>query len=224
MNDTIEYKGDISGFPREVVERMFECQVEQGNKRSLLPFENEVESGKERGGFNWKETKEGESFWSNVISFRKFDHFFARYPKKNKYPIGGYTPGNYSCHCTICKEKFQGDKRAVQCEPCAEKMVNETINPEVQATEKTLIDFNKDVHKEMSGDILDPMYVRRSLSEAGNRYAKYMWDKACEAQKQVCAEYARAYVTYEDENDATVNKGSILYSPNATYPNGEEEK
>ena len=38
-----------------------------------------------------------------------------------KYPIGGYAPGNYMCNCTTCKTRFIGDKRAVQCEDCAEK-------------------------------------------------------------------------------------------------------
>lgn len=44
---------------------------------------------------------------------------------KSKYPIGGHAPGNYMCNCTTCKTQFQGDKRAVQCEPCAVKMVEE---------------------------------------------------------------------------------------------------
>ena len=43
--------------------------------------------------------------------------------EKPKYPIGGYAPGNYMCNCSTCKTQFQGDKRAVQCEPCAIKMV-----------------------------------------------------------------------------------------------------
>jgi hypothetical protein len=38
---------------------------------------------------------------------------------EKKYPIGGYAPGNYHCNCSTCGTKFQGDKRAVQCEPCA---------------------------------------------------------------------------------------------------------
>lgn len=38
---------------------------------------------------------------------------------ENKYPIGGYAPGNYQCHCTICGGGFTGDKRSCQCEPCA---------------------------------------------------------------------------------------------------------
>jgi hypothetical protein len=34
-----------------------------------------------------------------------------------QYPIEGYAPGNYMCTCVICKQRFFGDKRAVQCEP-----------------------------------------------------------------------------------------------------------
>lgn len=38
-----------------------------------------------------------------------------------QYPIGGYAPGNYYNHCSTCGKEFQGDKMAVQCEPCAVK-------------------------------------------------------------------------------------------------------
>lgn len=41
--------------------------------------------------------------------------------QKNKYPIGGFAPGAYTCTCIQCKKQFQGDKRAFQCEPCAIK-------------------------------------------------------------------------------------------------------
>jgi hypothetical protein len=44
-----------------------------------------------------------------------------------KYPIGGYAPGLYSCVCVSCEKEFMGDKRAVQCEPCAIEMVNTKI-------------------------------------------------------------------------------------------------
>lgn len=40
------------------------------------------------------------------------------------YPIGGYAPGNYSNTCVTCHLKFIGDKRAFQCEPCAEIFAN----------------------------------------------------------------------------------------------------
>ena len=45
---------------------------------------------------------------------------------KIKYPIGGYAPGNYQCICESCGEKFIGDKRAVQCEPCAINAINKS--------------------------------------------------------------------------------------------------
>lgn len=42
-----------------------------------------------------------------------------------EYPIAGYAPGNYHCSCSVCEETFQGDKRAVTCEPCAIKLTEE---------------------------------------------------------------------------------------------------
>lgn len=39
--------------------------------------------------------------------------------KKSPNPIGFFAPGNYLCKCAICGNTFKGDKRAVECEPCA---------------------------------------------------------------------------------------------------------
>jgi hypothetical protein len=56
-------------------------------------------------------------------------------PKEElKYPIGGYAPGYYMCNCSTCKKQFQGDKRAVQCEPCAIEMIKE--EPKQETLEK----------------------------------------------------------------------------------------
>lgn len=41
--------------------------------------------------------------------------------KEKEYPIGGFAPGNYWNKCRSCNVRFMGDKRANQCEPCAEK-------------------------------------------------------------------------------------------------------
>lgn len=51
-----------------------------------------------------------------------------------KYPIGGYAPGNYYCTCCICGSQFQGDKRAVECESCAvaAKAKFDALSPEEQ--------------------------------------------------------------------------------------------
>ena len=45
---------------------------------------------------------------------------------KIEYPIGGYAPGHYICKCCNCQEEFTGDKRAVQCEPCAINLINKS--------------------------------------------------------------------------------------------------
>lgn len=35
------------------------------------------------------------------------------------FKIGGFATGAYNCKCTICKERFIGDKRSNQCLGCA---------------------------------------------------------------------------------------------------------
>ena len=37
-------------------------------------------------------------------------------------PLGGYAPGQYSCRCGKCARRFDGDKRACVCLPCAVKV------------------------------------------------------------------------------------------------------
>lgn len=32
---------------------------------------------------------------------------------------GSWAPGNYFCKCVTCKNTFLGDKRALECAPCA---------------------------------------------------------------------------------------------------------
>lgn len=53
---------------------------------------------------------------------------------ENKYPIGGYAPGNYQCTCGRCGANFHGDKRAVECELCAliSKELFEALSPAEQ--------------------------------------------------------------------------------------------
>lgn len=79
----MEYKGELKGFPTEVVEKMLERQVEQGGKRDVSIFEEvRCSAG---SGFYWDRTPEGHEFWKNVIEKRNFDAFFTKYPK-NTYP------------------------------------------------------------------------------------------------------------------------------------------
>lgn len=76
-------KGELTGVPEEIVERMLDCQVAQGNLRSAKAFEGQLGASRGYGGFNWEETPEGETFWKQVLAQRDYDIFFAKYPKKS---------------------------------------------------------------------------------------------------------------------------------------------
>lgn len=78
----MEYKGQIAGFPDEVVEWMLQQQVKQGNERDVTVFENCNSSDRHDKGFNWFDTSENHDFCEKVILNKRFDLFFKRYPKK----------------------------------------------------------------------------------------------------------------------------------------------
>jgi hypothetical protein len=76
--------GDISEFPIEIVQKMVERSTEQekwSNDIGMSTFQNHITSGGS-GGFNWRATSEGHTFWSRVIEHKRFDLFFDRYPCK----------------------------------------------------------------------------------------------------------------------------------------------
>ncbi len=74
--------GDIAGFPIEVVRKMIEEQVRQGNKADVGVFQECAHKVKKSGGFEWKETEYGFDFWNMVIIGKEFDAFFEKYPKQ----------------------------------------------------------------------------------------------------------------------------------------------
>lgn len=78
----MNYKGQLEGFPDEVVEKMLEYQVEQGNKKEVAVFESKKTANYWHNGFSWGKTKEGTSFWSRVIVNGNFALFFEKYPIK----------------------------------------------------------------------------------------------------------------------------------------------
>ena len=63
-----DLKGQIEGYPIEIVERMVFNQVAQGNQEDVSVFQIKVDSNKANGGFNWKETPEGTGFWAKAIN------------------------------------------------------------------------------------------------------------------------------------------------------------
>lgn len=76
----MNYKGQLKGFPKEVVEKMLDRQEEQTGVREVEEFEDFLISG-----FVWNKTIEGSDFWWAVILNRDFDLFFEKYPKEDKW-------------------------------------------------------------------------------------------------------------------------------------------
>lgn len=73
---------DLNGFPLEIIEKMIDNQVAQDNKPDVNIFKCFVATDRNSKGFNWNISKEGSDFWVDIISDRRFDVFFKRYPKK----------------------------------------------------------------------------------------------------------------------------------------------
>jgi hypothetical protein len=82
--------GDIKDFPIEVVEKMIEEQIKQGNCPNVAVFQNDVSADVNDGGFSWWKTDDGNDFWLEVLDGGNFDLFFKKYPKKNNlvYIVG----------------------------------------------------------------------------------------------------------------------------------------
>ena len=76
-----DLKGQIKDFPIEVVQKMVEKQVHQGNKADVKVFQIDKGAPRYSGGFKWSSTKEGPSFWIEVIDGHNFSQFFKKYPK-----------------------------------------------------------------------------------------------------------------------------------------------
>lgn len=74
--------GKIKDFPIEVVEKMIEEQVKQGNCPNVEVFQKCPSAGLDRGGFSWSVTEDGYNFWNEVIMKGNFELFFEKYPKK----------------------------------------------------------------------------------------------------------------------------------------------
>src|SRR5574344_2325298 len=93
--ENYEPKGQLEGFPKEVIARMLDCQEEQGYKRDVTVFEKDNSCSLVAGGFVWDETKEEDFFWYEVICNKDFNLFFEKYPKKdNQYSSQEFKVGD----------------------------------------------------------------------------------------------------------------------------------
>lgn len=79
------YKGQLTGVPTEIVEKMLYYQEQQGNKRDASVFEGRLSLGAASNGFTWGRTPEGEGFWREVLNYKQYSIFFDKYPK-TQYP------------------------------------------------------------------------------------------------------------------------------------------
>jgi hypothetical protein len=99
--------GEIKDFPIEVVEKMIEEQVKQGNCPNVKVFQKNATADAVEGGFSWFNCEEGYDFWLEVIDGDNFDLFFEKYPKKAKLV---YIAGDSEIGMDIIKtlEKYGG--------------------------------------------------------------------------------------------------------------------
>lgn len=74
-----DLKGKIKNFPIEVVQKMVDYQVLQGNKADVSVFQHDATAEHWEGGFDWEETREGHRFWACIIGEGEFYSFFEHF-------------------------------------------------------------------------------------------------------------------------------------------------
>lgn len=72
-------------LPKEIQERMLDCQVEQGNPRDAKVFKKDVSSTKCLKGFDWEDTREYVDFWVEILIDGNIDHFYTVHQKQPKF-------------------------------------------------------------------------------------------------------------------------------------------
>lgn len=81
--ENYEPKGQLEGFPKEIIARMLDYQEEQGNQRDISVFEKQAATELGDKGFSWLFTEEEWNFWDEVINYKNFNLFFKKYPKQD---------------------------------------------------------------------------------------------------------------------------------------------
>lgn len=71
------------------------------------------------------------------------------------WPLMGYAPGDYMCRCCDCGAEFVGDKRAVQCLPCASKAVlalTARMRGALETAQNVIDGVREDLHSQRVAD------------------------------------------------------------------------
>lgn len=75
--DSIQPKGDVESYPKEVLHKMLLIQHKQKGHYDLESIEKDKLNSFNPGG-----TVQGKEFWEDVISNNNFERFFERYPEE----------------------------------------------------------------------------------------------------------------------------------------------
>ena len=71
------FKGEIAWLPDFIGEELTKQQEYQGNKRDISVFEENLDAGKNDGGFDWKDTLQKYNFWDRVLVDKDINLFLA---------------------------------------------------------------------------------------------------------------------------------------------------
>ena len=72
--------GEITDFPKRVVQAMVDEQVRQGNPADPCVFSIQCTATKSEGGFTWPSSVLGYNFWAEIIRGKKF-HLIPKHEK-----------------------------------------------------------------------------------------------------------------------------------------------
>jgi len=124
------------------------------------------------------------AFMYNIITYK----IIIPQEEPKQYPIGGYAPGSYSCTCVTCKTGFMGDKRAVQCEPCAIQMTRE------EPKQETLEEIR---NQEISEDYYPPKDLANAIWGSCFQYEDIENNNIREKVKNACFMIEKIYKIQE---------------------------
>lgn len=63
---------------KTIADRMMQCQKEQGNVPNLDVFLEEPTVGYNKGGFIWRNTKEGYEYWDTLLADKLSNHYLYK--------------------------------------------------------------------------------------------------------------------------------------------------
>ena len=175
--------GDIEGFPIEAVQRMIECQIEQGNKDDVTVFQNKNSCGIEDGGFDWIKTKEFLAFWDDVICVKNFNTFFEKYPKDKKESTINTIQEELleNSSDTICLKETEGTGKVISQPDQSLKYDNEKLRWDLLPLE----------------DIEDVVKV---YTEGAKKYVPNSWQNLTDGYNRYKAAMFRHLLEYEKGN------------------------